>query len=115
MFFVQKDVHNNSLFKDCNILKFHDKTALQSSIFIHKSFKHELSQPFNSQFGLSLNFNTQNTRWSNLGFLNVPFHITKLYGRNSVSINAIFTRNYFQNLHKNILFPKLTTNSSKNY
>ena len=40
--------------------------------------------------------------------LNVPSHRTKLYGRNSVCISATFTWNYLQNLHRNILFHKIT-------
>ena len=107
MFFLRREAHTNPLFKDFNILKFHDKIALENSIFIHKSFKHQLPQPFDNWFGLSSNFHTHNTRWSNLGCLNVPSHRTKLYGRNSVCISAIFTWNYLQNLHRNILFHKL--------
>ena len=59
-------------------------------------------------FGHFSNFDTHNTRWSNLGCLNVPSHRTKLYGRNSVCISAILTWHYLQNLHRNILFHKLT-------
>ena len=42
MFFLRRDGHTNPLFKDYNILKFYDKITLENSIFIHKSFKHEL-------------------------------------------------------------------------
>ena len=112
-FFLRREAHTNPLFKDFNILKFHDKIALENSIFIHKSFKHQLPQPFDNWFGLSSNFHTHNTRWSNLGCLNVPSHRTKLYGRNSVCISAIFTWNYLQNFHRNILFHKLTTKCLK--
>ena len=113
MFFLRREAHTNPLFKDFNILKFHDKIALENCIFIHKSFKQQLPQPFDNWFGLSSNFHTHNTRWSNLGCLNVPSHRTKLYGRNSVCISAIFTWNYLQNLHRNILFHTLTTKCLK--
>ena len=113
MFFLKREVHTNPLFKDFNILKLHDKIALENSIFIHKSFKHQLPQPFDNWFGLSSNFHIHNTRWSHLSYLNVPSHRTKLYGRNSVCISAIFTWNYLQNLHRNILFHKLTTKCLK--
>ena len=82
-----------------NILKFHDKIALENYIFIHKSFKQQLPQPFDNCLGLSSNFHTHNTRWSNLGCFNVPSHRTKLYGRNPICITAIFTWNYLQNFH----------------
>ena len=54
----RREAHTNPLFKDFNILKFHDKIALESSIFVHKSFKHQLPQPYDSWFGLSSNFHT---------------------------------------------------------
>ena len=46
MLFLRRDAHNYLLFKDCNIFKFHDRTALENSILIHKSFKpkHKLLQ-----------------------------------------------------------------------
>ena len=47
------------------------------------------------------------------GCINVPSHRTKLYGKNSVCISAIFTWNFFQNLHRNISFHKLTSKSLK--
>ena len=109
MFFLRREAHTNPLFKDFNILKFHDKIALENCIFIHKSFKQQLPQPFDNWFGLSSNFHTHYTRWSNLGCLNVPSHRTKLYGGNSLCISTIFTWNYLQNLHRNILFHKLTS------
>ena len=93
MFFL-REVHTNPLFKDCNVLKFH-KSALENSIFINKSFKHQLPQAFDNWFGLSSNFHTHNTTWSNLGCLNVPPHRTKLYGRHlfvlvQFSLGSIF-------------------------
>ena len=108
MFFLRREAHTNPLFKDLNILKFDDKIALENSFFIHNSFKHRLPLPFDNLFQLSSNFHTHNTRWSILGCFNVPSHRTKLYGRNSVCISAIFTWNYLQNFHRNILFHKLT-------
>ena len=48
MFFLRGEARTNPLFIDFNILKFHDKIALENSIFIHKSFKHQLPQPFDS-------------------------------------------------------------------
>ena len=45
IFFLRREAHTNPLFKDFNILKVHDKIALENSIFIHKSFKHQLPQP----------------------------------------------------------------------
>ena len=113
MLFLRRQARTKPLFNDFNILKFHDKIALENSIFMHKSFKHQLPQPFDNWLGLSSNFHTHNTRWSNLVCLNVPSHRTKLYGKNPVCISAIFTWNYHQNLYRNILFHKLTTKCLK--
>ena len=113
MFFLTRKAHTNPLFKDFIILKFHDKVALENFIFINKSFKQQLPQPFDNWFGLSSNFQTHDRRWSNLGCLNVPSDRTKLYGRNSVCDSAIFTWNYLQNFRRNILFHKLTTKCLK--
>ena len=43
MFLLRREVHTNSLFKDCNILKFHDKVALENSISVHKSLNNNFS------------------------------------------------------------------------
>ena len=111
MFFLRREAHAIPLFKDFNILKLHDKITLENCVFINKYFKHQLSQPFDNWFVLSSNFHTHNTRWSNLGCLNV--HRTKLYGKNSVCISTIFAWNYLQNFHRNILFHKLITKCLK--
>ena len=66
MSFLRREAHANPLFKDFNFLKLHDKTALENSIFMHKSFKHQLPQLFDNWFGLSPNFYTHNAMWSNL-------------------------------------------------
>ena len=63
---LRREAHANPLFKDFNFLKLHDKTALENSIFMHKSFKHQLPQLFDNWFGLSPNFYTHNAMWSNL-------------------------------------------------
>ena len=111
MFFLRREAHINPLFKDSNILKFHDKIALENSIFIHKSFKHQLPDHLITGLDSPQIFipTTQGgSVWAVLMYL-----LTELYGRNSVCISAIFTWNYLQNLHRNILFHKLTTNSLK--
>ena len=50
MFFLRREAHTNPLFKDFNILKFHDKTALENYISMHKSFKQQLPQAFDNWF-----------------------------------------------------------------
>ena len=47
-------------------------------------------------------------RWPNLGYLKIPPHETKIYGRQSVNISAIYTWNYLQSHHRNIMFHQLS-------
>ena len=53
MFFLRREARADPLFKDFNILKFHDKIALENCIFIHKSFKQQLPQPFDNRTELN--------------------------------------------------------------
>ena len=92
------------VFKDSNILKFPDKIALENCIFIMNYFKQTLPTPFKNWFTLSTDSHTHNTRWSNLGYLKIPPHKTKIYGRQSVNISAIYIWNYLQMNHKNSIF-----------
>ena len=48
-------------------------------------------------------FHTYNTRWSNLSCIVVPSHNTKLYGRNSVNISAVYSWDYLDKLNENNL------------
>ena len=57
---------------------------------------------------LSTDSHTHNTRWFNLGCLKIPPHKTKIHGRQSVNISAIYTWNYLQSHHGNITFHQLS-------
>ena len=105
MYLLNRNIHTAPLFKDSNILKFPDKIALENCIFIEKYLNQTLPPPFKNWFTLSLSAvsHTHNTRWSNLGFLKIPPHETKIYGRQSVNIDAIYIWNYLQRIHKNIV------------
>ena len=52
MFFWRRETHIKFPFKDCNILKFYDKIALQNSILLQKSFKLYPSQRCDVMNGL---------------------------------------------------------------
>ena len=104
MYFLNRNAHTIPLFKDSNILKLPDNLALQNYIFIKNYFNQALPISFKKFFTLSTDSHTHNTRWSNLGCLKIPPHKTKIYGRRSVNISAIYTWNYLQSHHKNIMF-----------
>ena len=101
MYFL--NCNTGTLFKDSNILKFPEKITLENCIFIKKYFNQNLPKPFKNWFTLSTDSHAQNTRRSNLGCLKIPFHKTKIYGKQSVNISAICIWNYSQRIQKNIV------------
>ena len=107
MYFLNRNAHTTPLFKDSNIPKFPDEIALES-IFIKNYFNQTLSTPFKNWFTLSTDSHTHNTRWFKLGCLKIPPHKTKIHGRQSVNISAIYTWNYLQSHHGNITFHQLS-------
>ena len=113
MHFLNCNAHTTTLFKDSNILKFPDKIALENCIFIKNYFNQTLPTPFKNWFTLSTDSHTHNTRWSNLGCLKIRPHKTKIYGRQSVNISAIYIWNYLQRIHKNIMFYQLSLTKLK--
>ena len=107
------NTHTDPLFKDSNILKFPDKIALENCIFIKKYFNQTLPTPFKNWFTLSTDSHTHNTRWSNLGCLNIPPHKTKMYGRQTVNVIAIYIWNCLRRIHKNIMSYQLSLTKLK--
>ena len=103
MYFLNRNAHTAPLFKDSNILKFPDKIVFLLRVSSTKPYQHLLKIG-----SLSADSHTHNTRWSNLGCLKIPPHKTKIYGRQSVNISAIYTWNYLQSHHRNIMFPQLS-------
>ena len=108
MYLLNHNTHTAPLFKDSNILKLLDKIALENCIFTKYYFNQTLPTPFKNWFTLSTDSHTHNTRWSNLGCLKILPHKTKIYGRQSVNISAIYIWNYLQRTHKNIMCYQLS-------
>ena len=116
IYFLNHNAHTSPSyisFRDLNILKLPDKIALENCLFINKYFNKCLHTIFKNWFTLSSDFNTYYTRWSNLGCIVVPPHSTKLYGRNSVKIKAVYSWNYLQKLNENNIFYQLSPNKLK--
>ena len=113
MYFLNRNAHTTPLFKDSNILKFPDKIALENCIFIKNCFSQTLPKPFKNWFTLSTDSRTHNTRWSSLGYLKISPHKTKIYGRQSVNINAIYTWDFLQSHHKNMFHQLYLTRLKK--
>ena len=108
MYFLNCNTHTTLLFKDSNILKFPNKIGLENCIFIKNYFNQTLPTPFKYWFTLSTDSRTHNTRWSNLRCLKIPPHKTKIYGRLSVNICAVYIWSYLQRHYKNIMFYQLS-------
>ena len=108
MYYLNRNAHTTPPFKDSNILKFPDNIALENCIFIKNYFNQTLPIPFKNWFTLSTDSHTHNTRWSNLGCLKITPHKTTRYGRQCVNTSAIYTWNYLQSHHRNIMFYQLS-------
>ena len=91
IYFLNDNAYTSPLFRDLNIVKLPDKIALKNCLFFNKYFNRCLFAIFKNCLTLSSDFHTYNTRLSNLGCIVVPPHNTKLYGRNSVNINAVYS------------------------
>ena len=82
IYFLNHNAHTSSSFRELNILKLPDKTALENCLFINKYPNKCLPTIFKNWFTLSSDFHTYNIRWSNLGCIVVPPHNIKLYDCN---------------------------------
>ena len=92
--FLNHNTYTAPVFKDSNILKFPEKIALENCIFIMNYFNQTLPTPFKNWFTHSTDSHTHNTRSSNLGYLKILPHKTKIYRKQSVNISAIYIWNY---------------------
>ena len=113
IYFLNHNDLTSPLFRDLNILKMLDKIALENCLFTNRYFSKCLPTIFTNWFTLSSDFHAYNNRWFNLGCNDVPPHNTKLYGRNSVNISAVYSWNYLQKLNENNLFYQLSPNKLK--
>ena len=102
--FLKRSTHKSNFFRYLNIMKLPDKVSLEKCILICKYFNQSLLKSFKSWFTLATTSHTHNTRWYSSSCLKIPSHKTKIYGRHSINISAIYTQNYLQKLYVNILF-----------
>ena len=112
IYFLNHNAHTSPSyisFRDLNILKLPDKIALENFLFINKYFNKCLGAIFKNWFTLSSDFHTYNTCWPNLGCIVVPPQNTKLFGRTSVNISAVYSWNHLQKLNENNLFLSIFT------
>ena len=113
MYFVGRLEHTGPLFKDLTILKLYDKVYLENCKFVSKSLKYDLPFVLNNRFSISTFSHDHFTRASSLGYLKVPFHNTKAYGRYSIITNSVYIWNYIQSQNKEVLLHTLSYNKLK--
>ena len=94
LFFQNGNAHTGPLFKNWKILKFSDKVALDNCILISKSLHKSLSKIICNWFTLSIESCTHNTWLAGNGWIYVPSHRTKSYGRYLVTVNVIHIWNF---------------------
>ena len=114
MYFLNRNTDTAPLFKDSHMLKFPEKTCLEIIFFISNYFNQTSPTSFKNWFTLSANSRTHNTRWSNLSFLKIPPHKTKIYRIQSLNISAINIWNYLHRIHKDTMFYQLSLNKLNN-
>ena len=113
IYFRSCNAHTSPIFRESNILKFSDQIVPENCLFLNRYFNKCLPTIFKNWFTLSSDFHIYSTRWSNLSCLVVPPHNTKLYGRNSDNVSAIYPWNYLQKLDENNIFYQLSPSKVK--
>ena len=95
------------------ILKIFDKISLGNCIFISNSLNKRPPSVFHNWFTLIHESHKHDTCLSEVGCLVIPNHKTKIYGRYSIIINAIYNWNFLQKILKDILFHTLKISKSR--
>ena len=113
MFFQSKNSHTGPLFKQSEIRKSFDKTALENYIFISKSLKGLLPSVFNNWFKFYSQSHSYETSWVSLDYLEIPSYRTKTYGRYSIIVEAIYVWNHLLSCYQNLIFHKFRANKVK--
>ena len=107
MYFLKRNSHTGPLFNDSGILKLFDKISLGNCLFISSCINKTTPRVFHNWFTLIHESHRHDTRLSEIGCLVIPNHKTKIYGRYSIIINAIYNWNFLQKIHKDTLFHTL--------
>ena len=88
-----RDSHSSLLFKSNHILKPEDKILLENILFINQSFNNLLPPIFKSWFTLCSDVHNYQIVSSAADKIFKPSYRTDSYGKNSITIEAINSRN----------------------
>ena len=108
-----RNFHTSRLFKQNSILKSQNKTCIENILFVSKSVNNLSPSIFNTWFSFSSDQHNYETSSSTQGNLIKIFHKTKRYGKYSITVSAVESRNRIQKQLKDILPKHLSPNKIK--
>ena len=107
--FQSRNYHSSTSFLKLKLLKFSDKFLLENAVLISKFFKNLLPAVFTFFFF----FHNYETTSSTTCKLFKPSFLTNLYGKNSITVNAIDPWHKAQISLSDTIFKDLTPNKIK--
>ena len=94
--FQPRNFHTSPLFKQNSILKFQDKICLENILFVSKSLNNLSPSIFNTWFSFSSDPHNYEASSSTQGNLINFFYKTNGYGKYSITVSAVESRNKVQ-------------------
>ena len=111
--FQSRNCHSSPLFSKLKLLKFNDKVLLENVLLISKFINSLLPPVFNNWFTFCYNVHNYETTSSATCKLFKPSFRTNLYGKNSITVNAIDAWNKAQTSLADTILKDLTPNKIK--
>ena len=108
--FQSRNYHSSPLFSKLKLYRFNDKVLLENVLLISKFITSLLPPIFNNWFVFCSNIHSYETTSSATCKLFKPSSRTNLYGKNSITVNAIDTWNKAQTPLGDSIFKDLTPN-----
>ena len=111
--FQSRNCHSGPLFFKLKLLKFNDKVHLENVLLISKFINSLLPPVFNNWFTFCSNVHNYETTSSATCKLFKPSFRTNMYGKNSITVNAIDAWNKAQTSLADTILKDLTPNKIK--
>ena len=108
--FQSRNCHSSPLFSKLKLLKFNDKVHLENVLLISKFINSVLPPVLNNWFTFCSNVHNYETTLSATCKLFKPSFRTNLYGKNSITVNAIDAWNKAQTSLGDTILKDLTPN-----
>ena len=111
--FAQPRSPSSPMFTKLKILKIFGLVKVLNVLFVHQFLNSDLPSDLHNNFNFTRVEHRYSTRRLNLGLLTLPKIKTKMYGMNSMCMQAISQWNFFQLLHPNVDMSKLSLSKIK--